>query len=61
MDSKDLSPRVEVPDLLEPRSSKDGVLFIGVAEKPSGEEENELDSGRATEKNKQTNTSVRKM
>lgn len=33
-------------ELLEPRSSKDGVLFIGVAEKPSGEEENELDSGR---------------
>lgn len=42
---------MEVPDLLEPRSSKDEVLFIGVAEKPSGEEEKELDSGRATEKN----------
>lgn len=41
---------MEVPDLLEPRSSKDGV-----AEKPSGEEEKELETGKATEKtNKHT-------
>lgn len=50
---------MEVPDLLEPRSSKDGVLFIGVTEKPSGEEEKELDTGRATEKT-QTNTFKKK-
>ncbi len=48
-------PCVEVPDLLEPRSSKDGV-----AEKPSGEEEKELETGRATEKNT-TNTPERKV
>lgn len=46
---------MEVPDLLEPRSSKDGV-----AEKPSGEEEKELETGKATEKT-QTNTPERKM
>lgn len=33
-------------ELLEPSSNKDGVLFIEVVEKPNGEEEKELDSGR---------------
>lgn len=39
----------KIPDLLEPSSNKDGVLFIEVVEKPNGEEEKELDSGRAAE------------
>lgn len=33
-------------ELLDPRSSKDDVLFMEVVEKPNGEAEKELDSGR---------------